>query len=229
MKHLWPGRCCGVRALRAADFSAPRETSESYYRARYYDPQSGHFESEDPVGFNGGQNLYQYVRNDPVELLDPYGLKCTTRLALITSYADPGMTSGQGGRPVHTRIGIIAEANRQNPLIYPYGCSVEVSSNPDPFGLPGPFPAYSGLTHDTGAGWDPRHHNVPPDIWFDIWLPTKAQANNWGTQWRRVTICCPDNSCHKPGPLDDYHFGGSGFDSPSNAWPTLSLSSGFKK
>ena len=46
-----------------------------FYRARYYDPQIGRFISEDPLGFLGsGTNFYAYVRNNPVNLTDPFGL-----------------------------------------------------------------------------------------------------------------------------------------------------------
>jgi RHS repeat-associated protein len=43
-------------------------------RARYYDPSTGRFLSEDPIGFNGGDfNLYRYVGNNPVLSGDPSG------------------------------------------------------------------------------------------------------------------------------------------------------------
>jgi len=41
-----------------------------YYRARYYDPRSGRFISEDPVGV---PNRYPYSNNDPVDQIDPLG------------------------------------------------------------------------------------------------------------------------------------------------------------
>ena len=46
-----------------------------YYRARYYDPALGRFISEDPLGFSAGMNVYSYVGNDPVNVLDPWGLQ----------------------------------------------------------------------------------------------------------------------------------------------------------
>jgi RHS repeat-associated protein len=50
------------------------ETGLYYYRARYYDSTIGRFLSEDPIGFDGGSNLYAYVSNSPVNSLDPLGL-----------------------------------------------------------------------------------------------------------------------------------------------------------
>jgi RHS repeat-associated protein len=50
------------------------ETGLLYYRARYYDPKIGRFISEDPIGLSAGINFYSYVYNDPVNLVDPFGL-----------------------------------------------------------------------------------------------------------------------------------------------------------
>ena len=49
------------------------ETSLYYYRARYYDPTTGRFLSEDPLRFRGGANFYSYADNRPVLLRDPTG------------------------------------------------------------------------------------------------------------------------------------------------------------
>jgi RHS repeat-associated protein len=51
------------------------ETGLYHYRARSYDPGIGRFLQPDPVGqFLGGENLYAYVFNNPVNAIDPYGL-----------------------------------------------------------------------------------------------------------------------------------------------------------
>jgi RHS repeat-associated protein len=50
------------------------EAGLDYNRARYYDPRSGRFIGEDPIGFAGGDvNLYRYAGGNPVNLRDPSG------------------------------------------------------------------------------------------------------------------------------------------------------------
>jgi RHS repeat-associated protein len=50
------------------------QTGLYFYRARYYDPVLKRFISEDPIGLNGGLNVYRYVRNSPLRFIDPLGL-----------------------------------------------------------------------------------------------------------------------------------------------------------
>jgi RHS repeat-associated protein len=50
------------------------DTGLMYYRARWYDPQTGRFISEDPIGLAGGINQYAYVGNNPLNGTDPTGL-----------------------------------------------------------------------------------------------------------------------------------------------------------
>jgi RHS repeat-associated protein len=49
------------------------EASLYYYRARYFDPASGRFISEDPKRFQAAANFYPYVSNSPTTHLDPFG------------------------------------------------------------------------------------------------------------------------------------------------------------
>ncbi len=45
-----------------------------FMRARFYTPSEGRFMNPDPIGINGGINLYQYSTNNPTSFIDPDGL-----------------------------------------------------------------------------------------------------------------------------------------------------------
>ncbi|WP_029410646.1 RHS repeat domain-containing protein [Treponema pedis] len=56
-----------------------QETGLYYNRFRYYDPNSGTFISQDPIGLAGGLNLYSYV-HDSNFWVDIFGLNGTPQL-----------------------------------------------------------------------------------------------------------------------------------------------------
>ncbi len=60
-RYLWQGR----------GFSW--QTGLYYFRARWYDPVTGRWLSNDPIGINGGLNQYVFAGNDPVNNVDPFG------------------------------------------------------------------------------------------------------------------------------------------------------------
>ena len=65
------------------------ETGLYYNRFRYYSPDSGTYISQDPIGLEGGGNLYAYV-HDPNNWVDPLGLnsnlECSPSKNKKTSY-----------------------------------------------------------------------------------------------------------------------------------------------
>ncbi|HWN08496.1 MAG TPA: Ig-like domain-containing protein [Pyrinomonadaceae bacterium] len=77
------------------------DTGLLYYRARWQDPQVGRFISEDPIGFLGRDvNVYGYVSNDPLRMIDPSGLRrrCHPLVgALLGGAFGAGVGAGTGG------------------------------------------------------------------------------------------------------------------------------------
>ena len=49
-------------------------TGMLYRRNRYFDPNTGRFTQEDPIGIAGGVNAYGFAKGDPVNFSDPFGL-----------------------------------------------------------------------------------------------------------------------------------------------------------
>ncbi|MGQ0690308.1 MAG: RHS repeat domain-containing protein, partial [Limnobacter sp.] len=80
------------------------ETGLHYNRHRYYDPNSGQFTTQDPIGLLGGMNAYQYAPN-PMTWVDPWGLSCK---------------DGQIGlsKSDQARIAVIPKGSRPDPSSY---------------------------------------------------------------------------------------------------------------
>ena len=58
------------------------EVGTVYRRARVYDPATGQFTQEDPIGLAGGLNAYGFAGGDPVNYDDPFGT-CIGPLAAV--------------------------------------------------------------------------------------------------------------------------------------------------
>jgi RHS repeat-associated protein len=64
-----------------------------YMRNRWYEPATGRFLSEDPIGLAGGINPYVFAAADPIGGFDPLGLQCPRGHICLP----PIIVPGQGG------------------------------------------------------------------------------------------------------------------------------------
>jgi RHS repeat-associated protein len=90
-------------------------TRTFYRRNRYYDPGSGRFTQEDPIGLAGGLNLYGFASGDPVDYADPFGL------------LDCNKKTGEGCSEEYKRL-LKEDKPLETPLIDPVEIAVDVAT-----------------------------------------------------------------------------------------------------
>ncbi|WP_395714453.1 RHS repeat-associated core domain-containing protein [Reyranella sp.] len=69
-----------------------------YYRARHYSASLGRFLQADPIGYSNGASLYNYVNNDPLNLVDPTGL-------VADNFGSGAWSSGGSLVPINSYVG----------------------------------------------------------------------------------------------------------------------------
>jgi RHS repeat-associated protein len=107
-------------------------TGHYYYRARHYDPETGRFISEDPLGFEAGINFYAYCQSNPVNFNDPSGHDVVTIGPKIS-------VSGWAAKAAHKAYEFIS-GEKTDVTISGFGLGLAVS-----------FPGLSGGEWDAGG------------------------------------------------------------------------------
>ncbi|WP_157374734.1 RHS repeat-associated core domain-containing protein, partial [Burkholderia ubonensis] len=142
--------------LRFQGQQVDEETGLHYNRYRYYDPDSGRFISKDPIGLQGGINVYQYAPN-PVQWIDPLGLTNT-----FPSNPDD-MTKVLGVDP---KIGTTPDGTPRYTWFPNSNTRIRYESHPE------------GLC-PCDKGFNPRHHGAHYHV------ETKPDGLSWGQAGRR--------------------------------------------
>ncbi|OCG47550.1 hypothetical protein A9G35_03515 [Gilliamella sp. Choc5-1] len=73
----WPQAENNIKPINPLRFQGQyfdEETGLHYNINRYYDPFTGRYITQDPLGILGGLNSYQYAGSDPINWVDPLGL-----------------------------------------------------------------------------------------------------------------------------------------------------------
>jgi RHS repeat-associated protein len=115
------------------------ESGLLYYRARYYDPTTGRFLQEDPIGFDGGDlNLYAYVGNNVANNRDPKGLakcgKCWELLKKAIEYCKNIVVKKQPPRKAYDVLDKIKQQKGSPPHGHKGGREYDNSDNKLPSG-----------------------------------------------------------------------------------------------
>ena len=80
------GTPTGLAAINTQRYSSKDWHNASgfyYFGYRFYDPATQRWLNRDPIGEEGGVNLYGYVENDPINGIDPLGLSSIQAQVLV--------------------------------------------------------------------------------------------------------------------------------------------------
>jgi len=108
-----------------------RETGLHYNTFRYYDPAGGCYTQMDPIGLNGGTNLYQYAPN-PIKWIDSLGLHdilADTDLVCRAGTCNAGQFENGSGVTIDSDGKLSGISTQAKP-----GATVEVLAKPIPNG-----------------------------------------------------------------------------------------------
>ena len=151
------------------------ETGLLYYGNRYYNPSTGRWLSRDPLGEGSDGNLYRFVKNNPVLLIDPLGLCCccVEELYVTANLIDkrPGLLGGVYKYDITVSAGLGYKCTGKNG-----DCTLKWTeeNHSDSSGLmntPGGWlPAGESWTGDAFDGWKPKSE-CPGGVTADMPTP----------------------------------------------------------
>jgi RHS repeat-associated protein len=146
------------------------------FGARDYDAETGRWTAKDPIGFGGGDsNLYGYVVGDPVNFVDPFGLRKYVDLGMgFEGGIDTFDVGGSSSFEIH-----VYDPNQNEIGLYgPDGWFNKHGKQGKPDGIPDSVEAQcKGNAIDLGR----RMGKIPP----------KGMADITGAKWKKFFRALP--------------------------------------
>ena len=183
------------------------ETGLRYYRARYYDQQTGRFISEDPINFDGGINFYAFVGNSPTNFIDPFGFaQCYYQIAghtlVCMSDHKPPI-----GPPYGVQVGpegVASGGSMQGPT----SCTNNNKCQNDRF--EGPIvPGYYRMNYDTRPvhqGMDVYRLQPWPHHWYDgLLYDLHMSRGGFELHLGTISLGCINVDKTNPSAAEQYH------------------------
>jgi len=87
------GTLAGANVYRSSSKEYINSVGLYFYLNRFYDPSLQRFLNQDPAGENGGIDIYQFNRNNPIDYIDPTGR--APQLTSVTYNPSTGQSSVQ--------------------------------------------------------------------------------------------------------------------------------------
>jgi len=162
------------------------ESGLYFYRARYYDPRTGRFLSEDPIGYSDGMNLFSYTRNNPLNFIDPFGLQCVLEqeLLIVTLVSSiPVLINYYKNHPLDLRLDFLLSSPNENSgegnnsgaeqktevTKHPDGSSTEVTPRKNP----GTDSGQSRIRKEKDANGNTK------EVWHEVYKDGKVVHRDW--------------------------------------------------
>jgi RHS repeat-associated protein len=148
-----------------------------YMRNRYYDPSTGRFTQEDPLGLAGGMNLYGFAGGDPVNFSDPFGL-CANPTAMglgsLQCLLEDALAGAKAmfGRAKQGVADHLAESGRRAAACFSNPVCAALSFSGDGAEV-------EGISEKIGAGHAFAKHVVAEGQFKDLGISTQAQLQGF--------------------------------------------------